>query len=114
MAAIARFFANTAQATMSALSLAALSLAPETEPQPVPEGPSPATVLEVKNIFLKRLNLPLEIVDSIIDFAEYWAHISVETEGPERIAGGRGGHEDKFIVSLLCREFCALCRALKP
>lgn len=49
---------------------------PSEEPENPPYRPTPADVLKVKSIFITR-KLPVEIVDLIIDSAEYWLHSSV-------------------------------------
>ena len=64
------------------------------------ESPSPNDVLEVKNVLLKAFDLPLELVDVIIDYAEYWPRTSVSTAGETLAVGGDGNpREDVFVVS---------------
>lgn len=58
-----------------------------------------ADVLEVKNDLFKGLKLPMEIVDAIVDFAEYWPHTTtVRRNGELSIRAGRGREEEKLIV----------------
>jgi hypothetical protein len=63
--------------------------------------PSITDVLIVKSILNKGLNLPMEIVDALIDFAEYWAHSSTEVSFAESRVIARGGYPDEnsFLVS---------------
>ncbi|KAK4236019.1 hypothetical protein C8A03DRAFT_17285 [Achaetomium macrosporum] len=66
-----------------------------------PHEPSIADVLVVKAMLNKALNLPPEIVNAIIDFAEYWPHSSTEVSfADSRVAarGGRQGDEDHFLL----------------
>lgn len=41
--------------------------------------PSPRDVLDVKSLLWQK-RLPIELVDSIIDFAEYWPHQATEVD----------------------------------
>lgn len=75
---------------------------------PMPAGPyepMPLDICKVRALMVARIGLPEEIVDSIFDFAEYWAHSSnyidylEEHKDPLRIAGG-GRLENRFLVSL--------------
>jgi hypothetical protein len=61
------------------------------------EHPSPKQVLEVKDV-LKQLRLPLEIIDVVIDLAEYWPCTVVST-GSETFFVGGSRNQDEFIVS---------------
>jgi hypothetical protein len=61
------------------------------------EHPSSKQVLEVKDI-LKQLRLPLEIIDVVIDLAEYWPCTVVST-GSETFFVGGSRNQDEFIVS---------------
>lgn len=74
---------------------------------PVPAGPyepTPLDICKVRALMVARIGLPEEIVDSIFDFAEYWAHSSnyidymEEHKDPLRIAGGCR-LENRFLVS---------------
>lgn len=58
-----------------------------------PYLPEVNDVLSVKDIFSDRL--PLEIIDSIIDFAEYWPHISARRERKMVVSGSSGAGENR-------------------
>jgi hypothetical protein len=66
-----------------------------------PHGPSIGDVLLVKDVLFRKLGLPLEIIDVVIDFAEYWPHTStIRTGGEEiKVRAGRPLTENQFIVS---------------
>lgn len=59
-------------------------------------SPSPRDVAEVKQELLSRIHLPLELIDSIIDHAEYWPK-TVTQRGDVIITSGR--NENRFLVS---------------
>lgn len=95
MAALGRLIMHTAK-----LALTALNGTNDRGPSPVFKSPSPNDVLEVKNVLLEAFALPLEIIDLVIDYAEYWPRTTVSTVG-ETFAG-RGydnAKEDSFVVS---------------
>jgi hypothetical protein len=95
MAALGRLFIDTAK-----VALTALNRVNDSGPLPEFESPSPKDVLEVKNVLLKAFDLPLEIIDAIIDYAEYWPRTSVSTAGETFAIGGHGNpREDTFVVS---------------
>jgi hypothetical protein len=95
MAALGRFIMNTAK-----VALVALNPAYDPGPSSAFEFPSPNDVLEVKNILLKATDLPLELVDLVIDYAEYWPRTSVSTAGEVVAVGGhKNPREDIFVVS---------------
>jgi hypothetical protein len=59
--------------------------------------PSIGDVLSVKEMFLKNGLLPPELVDPVIDFAEYWPHTTSTRK--ERITVRAGeDRENQFIV----------------
>ncbi|TPX11102.1 uncharacterized protein E0L32_007963 [Thyridium curvatum] len=66
--------------------------------------PSAMDVLIVKAMLQKGLKLPAEIVDSLLDHAEYWLHttavadFSQEYGDAVRVLGGRSTGENKFLV----------------
>lgn len=67
--------------------------------------PSIEDVLATKDTLFKNFKLPIELIDTIIDFAEYFPRTSICRSGGElhvRAGGsGRAGStEDRFIVSL--------------
>ncbi|KAI4864345.1 hypothetical protein F4820DRAFT_423676 [Hypoxylon rubiginosum] len=76
-------------------------------PPPDPHPPTPTTsyevspedVTQVKDILAKSRNLPPELVDMIIDRAEYWACATTSINYPSHISvrGGRPG-EDQFLL----------------
>ncbi|KAF8854298.1 hypothetical protein BDZ45DRAFT_656811 [Acephala macrosclerotiorum] len=58
-----------------------------------------ADVIEVKNDLFKGLKLPMEIVDAIVDFAEYWPHTTtIRRSGELSISAGRGLEEEKLLL----------------
>lgn len=67
-------------------------------------GPTVQDVLDVKQFFIERFELPLELIDSVIDRAEYWPHstsILVPASGQQRpihVSAGDEG-ENRFMVS---------------
>jgi len=66
------------------------------------ESPSVMDVLTVKAMLFKCLELPPELIDVIIDYAEYWPHTTAYTnfKGESRaIYGSRGTGEDVLLVS---------------
>jgi hypothetical protein len=67
---------------MSAINagISAISLGGDQTPQF--ESPSVDDVLKVKDIIKESSRLPLEIIDCIIDFAEYWPRNSTMTKRP--------------------------------
>ncbi|CAG8955753.1 hypothetical protein HYFRA_00011619 [Hymenoscyphus fraxineus] len=63
-------------------------------------SPTVEDVLDVKQIFVER-DIPLELIDSIIDFAEYWPHTSSFIRSyPDKdiIIRGQSGHEDQLLL----------------
>jgi hypothetical protein len=100
MAPIAQFILNTAKTAMSALNPTAPPFVSEPESSPPFQHPSPKDVLLVKAVMLKMLRLPLEIVDTIIDWAEYWPCTTVTTRGQTSTRGGVKNRDDKLIVSM--------------
>jgi hypothetical protein len=61
--------------------------------------PSPEDVLIVKQILTKKGKLPLELVDTIIDSADYWVKTTTcRTNGEVSILSGRE-RENKLLVS---------------
>lgn len=71
-----------------------------------PYEPTPLDICKVRALMVARIGLPEEIVDSIFDFAEYWAHSSnyidymEEHKDPLRIAGGCR-LENRFLLRSL-------------
>ncbi|KUJ06346.1 uncharacterized protein LY89DRAFT_603447 [Mollisia scopiformis] len=65
--------------------------------QPAHFDPFLADVFEVKNDLCKGLKLPMELIDSIVDFAEYWPHTTTVRRGEKIVTTGRG-HEEDFVL----------------
>ncbi|KAL2140120.1 hypothetical protein VTI28DRAFT_4235 [Corynascus sepedonium] len=69
-----------------------------------PYEPSVTDVLVTKAMLNKALRLPPEIIDTIVDFAEYWPHTTTELNDSTVIArgknnfGNRPGTEDVFLL----------------
>jgi hypothetical protein len=61
-------------------------------------SPSVSDVLDVKSYLFKRFDLPIELIDTIIDTAEYWPHTSTITDHSTMIRAQRD-RENQFIVS---------------
>ena len=83
---------------------------PENPPEKPLHEPGVADVLVVKAMLIKALSLPPEIVDYLIDLAEYWPHTTagISFESPTTVARGDShmairGHnpmENAFLVKL--------------
>ena len=79
------------------------SQAPPEDPAENPlHEPSVADVLVVKAMLIKALSLPPEIVDYLIDLAEYWPHTTagISFESPTTVARGASPMENAFLVKL--------------
>ncbi|KAK4103349.1 hypothetical protein N658DRAFT_494680 [Parathielavia hyrcaniae] len=65
-----------------------------------PHEPSVADVMVVKAMLTKALNIPLEIINSIVDHAEYWPHTTSEVsfEPPMTVRNSQGGQENMFML----------------
>jgi hypothetical protein len=62
-------------------------------------APSVQDILAVKRILIKTGELPLELVDTIIDFAEYWVRsTTLRTDRKIQVQSGPG-HENMLLVS---------------
>lgn len=59
--------------------------------------PSTQDVVSVKKS-LMGLQLPLELIDTIIDRAEYWPHITTVRSGTQISARAGTDNENRFIV----------------
>jgi hypothetical protein len=85
----------------STLSTALLGAMTETPNQHIP---SPQDVLDVKQILTKKGKLPLELVDNIIDAADYWVKTTTcRTNGEVSIQAGKD-RENKLLVSWQTRR----------
>jgi hypothetical protein len=73
----------------------------DTKTPPAPYQPSVGDVLAVKDVLFNKLNLPLEIVDFMIDFAEYWPHTSTirSGDGELKVRAGQHLNENQLVVS---------------
>lgn len=66
--------------------------------------PLPIDVIVVREMFSRSTqSLPREIIDAILDHAEYWAHSSnyADYKSRLRIAGSTRG-QDKLLVGYTC------------
>ncbi|OIW30839.1 hypothetical protein CONLIGDRAFT_630748 [Coniochaeta ligniaria NRRL 30616] len=64
-----------------------------------PHEPSILDVLVIKAMLNKALALPPELLNTILDLAEYWPHTTTEwSGGPLSIFGGGRGREDVFLL----------------
>lgn len=71
--------------------------------------PSIQDILEVKQILIEKGALPLEIVDTIIDFAEYWIKSTTcRTRGQVTVRAG-GEFENTLLVSWQFPEIRSSC-----
>ena len=65
------------------------------------KGPSPMDVHVTKVMLQHGLSLPLEVVLSILDHAEYWPHTTAKLASPVVVTSGRPA-ENKFLVRTHC------------
>lgn len=82
-----------------------LTQADMNSPTVVPSGhfePRPIDVVVVKAMLGKATQMPPELVDIIIDHAEYWPHCEAMIERPEkesiRVSGGRQERENALLL----------------
>jgi len=70
--------------------------------------PTIKDVLVVKAMLLKGKRLPIEMVDLVLDHAEYWPHTTAFVEprpggnGLLSIYGGQHDNENRFLVGTPC------------
>lgn len=73
----------------------------------MPHYPSTSDILSVKDVLMKRL--PIEVVDAIIDLAEYWPHTTVTWSLSENLDShpfpAQNRNENELVVSKLQIEF---------
>ena len=76
-----------------------LGLVPSGKETMVAENsPSVQDVLDVKAFLFEKTALPVELLDTIIDYAEYWPHTTVKTTTSTSVMAG-AMRENQFIVS---------------
>ena len=73
--------------------LKAISESPEA---PRVYEPTVEDVVSVKTFFFKKYALPIELLDAIIDFAEYWPHTTTKLTQQTSIRSG--SREDQMLV----------------
>jgi hypothetical protein len=72
-----------------------------------PYEPTVTDVFDVRDMMIKSLGLPLELIEAIIDAAEYWPHttavcdFTATPDGPLFVRSGRN-NEDVFLVRQPC------------
>jgi hypothetical protein len=84
---------------------------PEPEREPTQYHPTVEDVLHAKSILLAIASFPLELIDTIIDVAEYWPCSTTLNTGRYRIrdvSWGAHGSGDHFLVSqVIPRLYCS-------
>ena len=69
--------------------------------------PSVPDVMVVKAMLLKSIQLPIEIVDLVLDYAEYWPHTTAYVKPgaarntPLATYGGSNENDNRFLVGYL-------------
>jgi hypothetical protein len=109
--ALCQYFYDTLSNTLFGKSLRTIdkNMAQPNEKQSLPptteSGPrqtSVKDVLEVKQLLFEKFKLPQELIDVVIDFAEYWPHTTSITsnspDNPNYVRSG-GERENYFLVS---------------
>ncbi|TVY86707.1 hypothetical protein LAWI1_G006383 [Lachnellula willkommii] len=106
--ALRQYFYNTIPSTLFKQSPRTIDMAQQIDNQAPPQstesnlhGPSVKDVVEVKQILFEKFHLPIELVEVVIDFAEYWPlTTSVTTNDPDRPIHVRSGaeFENRFLV----------------
>lgn len=74
--------------------------AEEEEPETPQFEPTLKEVLLLKEELQQKTRLPIELIESIIDLAEYWPHTISTFNERKRVVSGREEDESQFIVSL--------------
>lgn len=72
--------------------------------------PTVEDVLDVRTLLIERFALPVEILDTIVDFAEYWPHTTTRMTEEVLVHGrdhaqNRRSIENKLLVSSLSSSF---------
>ncbi|RDW66706.1 hypothetical protein BP5796_09455 [Coleophoma crateriformis] len=71
----------------------------DTNDTPKPwQYPSVEDVLSVKMFFVEHTALPQELVDTIVDYAEYWPHTSTQIPSEVVVIGSNPEREDRFLL----------------
>lgn len=100
MTGLTRFIMSTVNAGLSAFGIRDDSEGANSDPF---VGPAVEDVLIVKNILQIRGRLPIELIDCIIDYAEYWPHTTTFTTAPQTASGQVRGRlnliENQLAVS---------------
>jgi len=92
------FMNSLVQYLYSALPKLGLTASGKEETIAVEHQPSVQDVLEVKTFLFEKAALPVELLDTIIDYAEYWPHTTVRTTTSTTVMSG-ASRENQFIVS---------------
>jgi len=61
-------------------------------------SPSVDDVFRVKANIFEKTRLPIDLIDSIIDYAQYWPHTTTVTTSETIVRTGRSQIENVFIV----------------
>ena len=61
-------------------------------------SPSVDDVFRVKANIFEKTRLPIDLIDSIIDYAQYWPHTTTVTASETIVRTGRSQIENVFIV----------------
>ena len=61
-------------------------------------SPSVDDVFRVKANIFEKTRLPIDLIDSIIDYAQYWPHTTTVTTSETIVRTGRNQIENVFIV----------------
>lgn len=79
-----------------------------------PYEPSLVDVAVVKAMLYRAKKLPPDLVDAILDMAEYWIHSTTQSRERISILGGKEERENRFLASicilLLTMSTCACMR----
>lgn len=70
--------------------------------------PSVIDVLVVKAMVNRAFGLPIELIDTIVDMAEYWPHSTVIEASPRVATGGR----QENLLLVCCCYACLLLHSL--
>lgn len=62
--------------------------------------PSIVDVAVVKAMLYRAKKLPADLIDTILDMAEYWIHTSTHLDERISVMGGSEARENRFLVSI--------------